>query len=64
MTNPTESSKIVDLQTRQVTQSSGGGDRLGELLRGVRATALKRLQGSLSFPFFANPASRRTKKGV
>jgi hypothetical protein len=51
MTNPTESSKIVDLQTRQVTQATGSGDRLGELLRGVRATALKRLQGLVSTLF-------------
>ena len=46
MTNPpTDSNKVVELQTRQATQSLSGGDRLGELLRGVRATALKRLQG-------------------
>jgi hypothetical protein len=51
MTNPTESSKIVDLQSRQVAQSTGGGDRLGELLRGVRATALKRLQGLVNTLF-------------
>ena len=45
MTNPpTDSNKVVELQTRQATQSLSGGDRLGELLRGVRATALKRLQ--------------------
>jgi hypothetical protein len=53
MTNPpTDSNKVVDLQTRQVTQSLGsGGDRLGELLRGVRATALKRIQGLVSTLF-------------
>jgi hypothetical protein len=53
MTNPpTESNKVVDLQTRQVTQSlATSGDRLGELLRGVRATALKRLQGLVSTLF-------------
>ena len=52
MTNPpTDYSKVVDLQTRQVTQSLGTGDRLGELLRGVRATALKRLQGLVSTLF-------------
>jgi len=52
MTNPpTDSSKVVDLQTRQATQSLGTGDRLGELLRGVRATALKRLQGLVNTLF-------------
>src|SRR6476646_2187920 len=29
----------------------------------LKALAVKRLQGSLSFPFFANPASRRNGKG-
>jgi hypothetical protein len=52
MTNPpSESNKVVDLQTRQVTQSLGTGDRLGELLRGVRATALKRLQALINTLF-------------
>jgi hypothetical protein len=52
MTNPpTEFNKVVDLQTRQATQTLGSGDRLGELLRGVRATALKRLQGLVSTLF-------------
>lgn len=53
MTNPpTDFNKVVDLQTRQATQSLGsGGDRLGELLRGVRATALKRLQGLVNTLF-------------
>jgi hypothetical protein len=53
MTNPpTDFNKVVDLQTHQATQAfSGGGDRLGELLRGVRATALKRLQGLVSTLF-------------
>ena len=52
MTNPpTDFNKVVDLQTRQATQNLGTGDRLGELLRGVRATALKRLQGMVSTLF-------------
>jgi len=52
MTNPpTDFNKVVDLQTRQSTQGMGGGDRLGELLRGVRATALKRLQGLVNTLF-------------
>jgi len=52
MTNPpTDFNKVVDLQTRQATQAFGSGDRLGELLRGVRATALKRLQGLVSTLF-------------
>ena len=44
MNNPSDSSKIVDLQQRQNAQA-GSGDRLGEILRAVRGTALKRLQG-------------------
>jgi hypothetical protein len=52
MTNPpTDSNKVVDLQVRQATQNLGTGDRLGELLRGVRATALKRLQGLVNTLF-------------
>jgi len=53
MTNPpTDSNKVVDLQTRQAsTQTLSSGDRLGELLRGVRATALKRLQALVSTLF-------------
>lgn len=43
MNNPSDNSKIVDLQQRQNSQA-GNVDRLGELLRAVRATAFKRLQ--------------------
>ncbi|HSN00918.1 MAG TPA: DUF1631 domain-containing protein [Rudaea sp.] len=42
--------KIVDLQQRQ-SQQSFGNDRLGELLRAVRGTALKRLQALVSALF-------------
>ena len=43
-TNPNESGKIVDLQQRQANQA-GAGDRMGELLKSVRGTAQKRVQG-------------------
>jgi len=42
--NQGDNHKIVDLQQRQANQS-GGGDRLGELLKSVRGTAQKRVQG-------------------
>jgi len=50
MNTPGDTSKIVDLQQRQNLQAFGG-DRLGELLRTVRGTALKRLQGLVSALF-------------
>jgi hypothetical protein len=43
-TNPNDSGKIVDLQQRQANQA-GAGDRMGELLKSVRGTAQKRVQG-------------------
>ena len=43
MNTPEQTKKIVDLQQRQNTQAAGG-DRLGDLLRAVRGTALKRQQ--------------------
>ncbi|MBS0558004.1 MAG: DUF1631 domain-containing protein [Proteobacteria bacterium] len=45
-----DNGKIVDLQQRQNTQAVAG-DRLGDLLRAVRATALKRLQGLVASLF-------------
>src|SRR5579885_3232931 len=51
MNNPTgDSSKVVDLQQRQASQAASG-DRLGELLKSVRGTALKRLQGLVATLF-------------
>jgi len=49
-TNPNDSGKIVDLQQRQATQA-GLGDRMGELLKSVRGTALKRVQGLVATLF-------------
>ena len=42
-----DNSKIVDLQQRQASQAAGG-DRVGELLKLVRTTALKRVNGLVS----------------
>lgn len=50
MNKPDDTSKIVDLQQRQTTQASAG-DRLGDLLRAVRATAIKRLHGLVATLF-------------
>jgi hypothetical protein len=50
MSNPNDSNKIVDLQQRQVNQG-GAGDRLGELIKAVRGTALKRIQGLVATLF-------------
>jgi hypothetical protein len=50
MSNPNDSNKIVDLQQRQAYQA-GVGDRAGELLKSVRGTALKRIQGLVSTLF-------------
>lgn len=50
MNSSGDNSKIVDLQQRQNTQAAGG-DRLGELLRAVRGTALKRVQGLVATLF-------------
>lgn len=50
MNNPDDTHKIVDLQQRQTMQAANG-DRLGELLHAVRATALKRLQGLVATLF-------------
>src|SRR5690348_15236849 len=50
MNKPDDTSKIVDLQRRQTTQASAG-DRLGDLLRAVRATAIKRLHGLVATLF-------------
>ncbi|HSE13542.1 MAG TPA: DUF1631 domain-containing protein [Rudaea sp.] len=44
MSGINETNKIVDLQQRQANQS-GAPDRVGELLKLVRATALKRING-------------------
>ncbi|HEX6832872.1 MAG TPA: DUF1631 family protein, partial [Rudaea sp.] len=43
MSGPNEDKKIVDLQHRQASLGASGTDRLGELLKAVRATALKRI---------------------
>ena len=50
MNNPEDTNKIVDLQQRQNTQAAGG-DRLGELLRAIRGTALKRQQALVATLF-------------
>ncbi|MBU6199182.1 MAG: DUF1631 family protein [Xanthomonadaceae bacterium] len=50
MNNPEDTKKIVDLQQRQNTQAAGG-DRLGDLLRAVRGTALKRQQALVATLF-------------
>ena len=50
MSNPNDSNKIVDLQQRQVSQT-GAGDRMGELIKSVRGTALKRIQGLVATLF-------------
>jgi len=50
MSNSNDSNKIVDLQQRQASQA-GAVDRLGELLKSVRGTALKRTQGLVSTLF-------------
>ena len=43
MSGTNEDNKIVDLQQRQATMGLVAADRLGELLKAVRATALKRI---------------------
>ena len=50
MSNPNDSNKIVDLQQRQANQS-GASDRMGELIKSVRGTALKRIQGLVATLF-------------
>lgn len=47
---PGDNGKVIDLQQRQASQS-GSGDRLGDLLKSVRGTALKRLQGLVATLF-------------
>lgn len=47
MSTNTDSSKIVDLQQRQASQAAST-DRVGELLKLVRTTALKRVNGLVS----------------
>src|SRR4051812_9460018 len=49
-TNPNESGKIVDLQQRQASHANAG-DRMGELLKSVRGTAQKRVQGLVATLF-------------
>jgi len=48
--NQGDNHKIVDLQQRQASQS-GAGDRMGELLKSVRGTAQKRVQGLVATLF-------------
>jgi hypothetical protein len=50
MNNTNDNNKIVDLQQRQANLA-GNSDRLGELLRSVRGTALKRVQGLVNTLF-------------
>ena len=50
MNNSSDNNKIVDLQQRQANLSASG-DRLGELLKSVRGTALKRVQGFVATLF-------------
>ena len=47
MSGTNDTSKIVDLQQRQASQAASG-DRVGELLKLVRTTALKRVNGLVS----------------
>ena len=47
MSGTGDHNKIVDLQQRQANQS-GATDRVGELLKLVRATSLKRINGLVS----------------
>jgi Protein of unknown function (DUF1631) len=47
MSSNTDTSKIVDLQQRQASQAAST-DRVGELLKLVRTTALKRVNGLVS----------------
>jgi len=52
--NPSDTNKIVDLQQRQAFQSGASdraGDRMGELLKSVRGTAQKRVQGLVATLF-------------
>jgi len=48
--NQGDNHKIVDLQQRQASQTTGG-DRLGELLKSVRGTAQKRVHGLVATLF-------------
>ncbi len=50
MSNLNDNSKVIDLQQRQANQAAGT-DRLGDLLKSVRATALKRINGLVSSLF-------------
>ena len=50
MSNSNDNNKIIDLQQRQASQT-GAVDRLGELLKAVRGTALKRVQGLVNTLF-------------
>jgi Protein of unknown function (DUF1631) len=50
MSTPSDSNKIVDLQQRQAT-ALANQDRVGDLLKVVRGTALKRVQGLVSTLF-------------
>jgi hypothetical protein len=50
MTNPGDNNKIVDLQQRQAHQIASN-DRVGDLLKSVRGTALRRVQGLVSTLF-------------
>ena len=50
MSTPSDSNKIVDLQQRQASQLASQ-DRVGDLLKVVRGTALKRVQGLVATLF-------------
>jgi len=50
MSTPSDNSKIVDLQQRQAS-ALASQDRVGDLLKVVRGTALKRVQGLVSTLF-------------
>ena len=50
MSTPNDSNKIVDLQQRQASQLASQ-DRVGDLLKVVRGTALKRVQGLVATLF-------------
>ena len=50
MSTPSDNNKIVDLQQRQASHLASQ-DRVGDLLKVVRGTALKRVQGLVATLF-------------
>ena len=50
MSTPSDNNKIVDLQQRQAT-ALASQDRVGDIFKVVRGTALKRVQGLVATLF-------------